>query len=295
MGTESSSSTTRRPPGKPVPDFPGSPTPYAFEQIMRDSGGREPARLEAQNRLYEQQGPLDLIPPLPQDGRILDVGSGTGYWTVRLAGRVPCGRVVCLDRSPELLEHARTRLEQVGLHDAEYLNQDLRGLDLPAEAFDLVFTCMTLVHVVELEEVLVRLTRALKPGGWIACFEPVQDVRAMFEAYPPCPNLAFIVEQMAAVGRERGSDHAVGLKIAHALDRLGLEDTALRYFGAAPHGEELRAFVEDVYLSIARPYLIGRLNPDYLDRRLELALAEALRPGTWIDLKRTLILGRKPR
>ena len=273
----------------------GSPTPYAFEQVMADSEGTETTRLEAQNRLYEKQAPLDLIPPLPEDGRILDVGSGMGYWAVRLAGKVPRGRVACLDRSPELLDQARIRLEQVGVLNAEFLHQDLRNLDLPAKAFDLVFTCMTLVHVQELEEVLRRLVRSLKPGGWITCFEPIHEPRGMFDSYPACDNLMFFVDQVQEVCRERGTNLAVGLKIAHALDTLGLEATALRYFGEAPHGEDLRIWVEEIFLPIAKTYLRSRFQPEFLEGRLRLAREEAARPGTWINLKRSMVMARAPR
>jgi len=272
-----------------------SPTPYAFEKLLKDSGGTEPARLEAQNRLFEQQGPLDLIPPLPENGRILDVGSGMGFWAVRLAAKVPHGQMVCLDRSPELLEHARARLEQVGLKGTEFLQQDLRDLDLPADSFDLVFTCMTLAHVMELEEALRCLTRALKPGGWIVCFEPIQEGHGLFDVYPPCEDLLFLADQIVGVCRDQGTDLSVGLKIANLLDHLGLEDTALRYFGSAPHGEALRAWVEDIFLPIVKTYLGSRFQPEYLERRLGLALEQSRRPGTWIDLKRTAVLGRKPR
>ena len=47
-----------------------SPTPYAFEQVQRDSDGREVARLEAQNLLFEKAAPLDQLPPTPADGSI---------------------------------------------------------------------------------------------------------------------------------------------------------------------------------------------------------------------------------
>jgi SAM-dependent methyltransferase len=270
-----------------------SPTPYAFEKVLQDSRGTEIERLEAQNRLYERQGPLDLLPPVPEAGWVLDVGSGTGYWSVRLAGKVPRGRVVCLDRSPELLEQARRRFGQVGL-EAEFLHQDLRDLRLPEERFDLVFTCMTLVHVVELEEVLRKLSAALKPGGWIACYEPIQEGSGMFDMFPPCPALAFLVREMLEEARERGSDLSAGLRIAHLLDRLGMADTRLRYFGDAPHAEELREWVQDIFLPIARTFLSSRFQPDFLDARMQAALEQALRPGTWINLKRTVVLGRKP-
>jgi SAM-dependent methyltransferase len=270
-----------------------SPTPYAFEKVLQDSRGTEIARLEAQNRLYERQGPLDLLPAVPDAGWILDVGSGTGYWSVRLAGLVPRGRVVCLDRSPELLEQARQRFGQVGL-EAEFLHQDLRELHLPEGRFDLVFTCMTLVHVVELEETLLHLRAALKPGGWIACYEPLQEGAGLFDAYPACPALAFLVREMLEEARERGSDLAAGIRIAHLLDRLGMTETRMRYFGDAPHGEDLREWVQEIFLPIARTFLSSRFQPDFLETRMAAALQEALRPGTWINLKRTVTLGRKP-
>lgn len=131
-------------------------------------------------------------------------------------------------------------------------------------------------------------------GGWITCFEPIEESGGLFTVYPPSPDLSFIVARMAEVALDKGSDLSACLRIAHLLDRLGLEDTSLRYFGCAPHGEELRAWVEDVYLPVARTYLGSGPGSEALDSRLRAAREEALRPGTWINLKRTVAMGRKP-
>jgi len=268
-------------------------TPYAFETILHASGGGEIARLEAQNRLLETTRPLDHLPPLPEAGRILDVGSGTGYWTLRLASRVPRGQVVCLDRSPELLALARARLEEAGLA-AQYLHQDLRELRLEPEAFDLIFTSVTLAHVEELEAVLSHLTAALKPGGWLAGFEPAQGNGRLFELHPPCPALETLVHRMAAVLVEKGSDLGVGLKIAHHLDRLGLEDVTMRSFGEAVHGEHLHTWIQEIFIPLVQTWLAARLDPLELDRLLATALEETAQTYVWADLRRTVILGRKP-
>jgi SAM-dependent methyltransferase len=281
-------------PTAPLASPSSSSIPYAFEEIQSACPGGEASRLERQSRFLEAQGLLDQLPPLPDAGEVLDVGSGTGHWALRLAERVPRGRVTCLDRSADLLDHARTRLERGGVRNAAFLHQDLRSLDLPARRFDLVFTSLCLVHMVELEATLAGLVRALKPGGWIACFEPVQDRHGMFDSFPPCPELGFLVDQLRIACEQRGSDFRAGLRIAHALDGLGLEDTALRYFGSAPRGPVLEAYLEEVFLPIARPCLADRLRPGELERRLAAARAEIRRPGTWINLKQTVVLGRKP-
>lgn len=277
--------------GHPTPD---TPVPYAFERVQRDSDGGEVARLEAQNLLFEKARPLDQLPPTPRDGAILDLGSGTGFWSVRLAARVPEGSITCLDRSGELLVLARKRLDLPGAPRAAFLLQDLRALDLPERAFDLVFTSLTLAHVRELGEVLPRLVRALKPGGWIACFEPVQQARRFSDIHPPCPNLDFLMDRLLDVVEARGSDLSVGLKIAHHLERLGLAETELRNYGSALHGEDALLCIREVFLPLAWAYLRHRWEPGLLERRLEAASREAPTPHLWLDFRRAVVLARRP-
>ncbi len=273
---------------------PDTPVPYAFERVQRDSDGGEVARLEAQNLLFEKARPLDQLPPTPRDGAILDLGSGTGFWSARLAARVPEGTITCLDRSEELLALARTRLDAPGGPRAAFLHQDLRALDLPERAYDLVFTSMTLAHVRELGEVLARLVRALKPGGWIASFEPVHQAQRLSDLHPPCPNLEFLMDRLLDVAEGRGSDLSVGLKIAHHLERLGLQDTELRDYGSAMHGEDARVCIREVFLPLAWAYLRHRWEPGLLERRMEAAAREVPAPHLWLDFRRAVVLGRRP-
>jgi SAM-dependent methyltransferase len=276
-----------------MPD-PDSPLPYAFERLQRDSDGGEVARLEAQNLMLDKLAPLDQLPPTPSGGTILDLGSGTGFWSLRLAARVPRGRIVCLDRSLELLELARRRLAGANPAQAEFLHQDLRCLHLPEQAFDLIFTSMTLAHVQELEGTLARLGDALKPGGWIACFEPIQQSPRFCSIHPPCSNLDFLLDRLMEVVEERGSDLSVALKIAHHLDRMGLEEVTLRNYGNALHGQDAATTILEVFLPLARAYLRHRWDPHLLDRRLEAASGEAALPHLWLDFRRAVVLARKP-
>jgi SAM-dependent methyltransferase len=269
-------------------------TPYAFERVHREGGGAEVARLEAQNLLLEKSHPLAQLPPIPASGAILDVGSGTGFWAIRLAARIPIGRITCLDRSGELLDLARQRLQAAVTTPAEFLQQDLRALNLPTQAYDLVFTCVTLAHVPRLEPVLGPLVDALKPGGWLVCFEPFQQSRSFCEVYPPCPNLQFILEGVATEARERGSDLSLSLKLVHFLDRMGMGSCALRDFGSALHGADAAAMINQVMLPLAKSYLGSTLSPEELAHRLGLAAKEGDQPHLWLDCRRAVTMARKP-
>ena len=268
--------------------------PYAFERLQQDGEGAEVARLEAQNLLFEKAGPLAQLPPTPADGAILDVGSGTGFWSLRLSARVPRGRITCLDRSVELLDLARQRLEAAGARQADYLHQDLRRLALPEATYDLAFTSVTLAHVRELDSILAKLMAALKPGGWIACFEPVHQSREFCHLHPPCPMLSALMNEVLEVVEGRGSDLSVSLKIAHRLDHMGMEETVLRNFGAALHGDDLLVCIREVFLPLAKAYLRDRGEAELLQRHLNTAAKEAALPHLWMDFRRAVVLARKP-
>jgi trans-aconitate 2-methyltransferase len=69
------------------------------------------------------------------DENVLDAGCGTGRVTRRLLERLPRGRVVAVDASAEMIEHARRALDD----RATVLHADLSDLELP-EPVDAVFS-----------------------------------------------------------------------------------------------------------------------------------------------------------
>lgn len=101
---------------------------------------------------------------------VADLGVGTGALAARLAPFA--ARVVGVDRSPEMLVAARTRLarvDNVELHHAE-----LEALPVDDGALDLAFLALVLHYVVDPSAVLAEAHRALRPGGRLI----VLDMRA---------------------------------------------------------------------------------------------------------------------
>jgi SAM-dependent methyltransferase len=95
---------------------------------------------------------------VPQGGRILDAGCGSGRDSLYFLNRGY--RVTAFDASPVL---AQMSSELIGQPVAVLRFQDL-DFD---EEFDGVWACASLLHVPrsEMPDVLQRLTRALKPNG----------------------------------------------------------------------------------------------------------------------------------
>jgi phospholipid N-methyltransferase len=59
-----------------------------------------------------------MIAPVPEDyeGEIVELGAGTGAFTLPLAARCPAARVLACELNPVLAQHCRERLKRAGLH-----------------------------------------------------------------------------------------------------------------------------------------------------------------------------------
>ena len=91
-----------------------------------------------------------------RSGRALDLGCGTGNYTLELKKRG--FDVIGLDASEGMLEVARSK----GL---ECIKGDAYSLPFPDRSFDLVLSVTMFEFIHEPERVLAEISRVLKPGG----------------------------------------------------------------------------------------------------------------------------------
>ncbi len=98
------------------------------------------------------------------DETIIDAGCGSGRLTRLLLERVPTGRVIAVDVSPQMADQARAYLEPDFAGRIEVLCRDLRTLDL-AQVADVVFSTATFHWIPEQDVLFQNVMRALKPGG----------------------------------------------------------------------------------------------------------------------------------
>ncbi len=92
---------------------------------------------------------------------ILDLGSGDGELSARLADLVPEGRVVGIDASRNMIGTAR-KLERDNL---KFKHQNIECLDLPNKKFDLIFSNAALHWIPDHTKVFVKVLALLKSGG----------------------------------------------------------------------------------------------------------------------------------
>ncbi len=166
--------------------------------------------------------------------KLLDIGAGLGESSVYFALRG--ATVTVVDISPQMVATAlalgrKFRVELVGIvSSAEHLN-------LPADAYDIVYAANTIHHVQNRASLFEQVSRALKPGGKFFSYDPL--------AYNPLINL---YRRMATEVR--------------TPDESPLKTRDIRLAGRYFEGVQHREFWISTLLLFVKYYLFDRIHPN---------------------------------
>ena len=104
--------------------------------------------------------------------RALEIGAGTGYFTLNLMRAGVIGQAVATDLSPGMLEALAGSAAELGL-PVETAVCEASKLPFDDGSFDLVFGHAVLHHLPDLTGAFREFRRVLRPGGMVAfCGEP---------------------------------------------------------------------------------------------------------------------------
>jgi len=112
---------------------------------------------------------------LEEDSRVLEIGPGSGYFSVEVARRIPNGHLELLDIQPEMLEKARHKIKRSGLHNVKFIRGDATNLPFGENEFDVVFLVAVLGEVSDSEACLQSIYKVLRPSGLLSITEQPGD------------------------------------------------------------------------------------------------------------------------
>jgi ubiquinone/menaquinone biosynthesis C-methylase UbiE len=98
--------------------------------------------------------------------RTLEIGAGTGYFTLNLMRAGLIEQATCSDISPGMLATLSANAERLGLR-VQTQTADAEELPFEDGSFDLVFGHAILHHLPDLDRAFAQFARVLAPGGWI--------------------------------------------------------------------------------------------------------------------------------
>jgi SAM-dependent methyltransferase len=98
--------------------------------------------------------------------RSLEIGAGTGYFSLNLLQAGAVGHATCTDISPGMVRTLATNAARLGL-DVRAARADAESLPFADGSFDLVLGHAVLHHLPDLDRAFEEFARVLRPGGWI--------------------------------------------------------------------------------------------------------------------------------
>lgn len=128
--------------------------------------------------------------PVKPDAHVLELGPGSGYYSVELARRIPRGTLTLVDIQPEMLEKSASRLKAAGISNFATKQADGKSLPFEAASFDAIVMVTVFGEIEGRSSFLAEASRVLKPGGVLSISEHHPDPD--FEA---SPDVARCLEQ----------------------------------------------------------------------------------------------------
>lgn len=203
-------STTR-----PSPD--GTGKVYMGREIAHVMGHQGAAWLERPEREAEERPDL-LVDHmgLKPDDVVADIGAGTGYFSFRIAPKVPRGKVLAVDIQQEMLDLLAAAARQRGAENVRGVLGTEVDPKLPPGGVDAVLMVDAYHEFSEPRQMMENVVRALKPGGRVVLVEyraedpnvPIKRLHKMSEAQAK--------REMAAVGLAHVETKAV-LPLQHLM------------------------------------------------------------------------------
>jgi SAM-dependent methyltransferase len=131
--------------------------------------------VEAPHPLITRERLRETLRPQPGE-RVLEIGPGTGYYSLDLARwLLPGGALELFDIQQEFLDHTMRRVGEHGLANVTATLGDATALPHADDSVDAVILTAVLGEIPDQDAALREIARVLRPGGRLIVGELVGD------------------------------------------------------------------------------------------------------------------------
>ena len=142
---------------------------------------------------------------LEPDAVVADIGSGTGYFAVRIANMVPRGRVYGVDIEPDMVKYLAERAQREKRANVIAVSGTPEDPRIPEKA-DLILMVDVFHHIEDRARYFRKLHASLNPGGRIAIIDFRMDSP---EGPPQAARIApeRVIAELGSAGYALAKEH----------------------------------------------------------------------------------------
>lgn len=112
--------------------------------------------------------------PIQKNHILLDVGAGSGFFTIPMA-QSTSSKVYAMDPDRRMLSVIEEKAKEKGITNIELIQDYLENLSIQNNSVNFVMASLILHEVSSLEKSLSNILEVLKPGGHLLCLEYEKD------------------------------------------------------------------------------------------------------------------------
>jgi ubiquinone/menaquinone biosynthesis C-methylase UbiE len=117
---------------------------------------------------------MQILEPAPRE-RVLEVGPGTGYYSLAVAERLERGRLEVYDLQQKMVDHVQERAKARGIENVTGWTGDAQEMLFEKDRFDAAYLTVMLGEIPDQDAALRELARVVKPGGRVVVGEIAAD------------------------------------------------------------------------------------------------------------------------
>ena len=145
---------------------------YFGREIAKVMGAAGSDWLERDTRNQEENTRLAIEKiDVVSNSVIADIGAGTGYYSFKLAAKVPAGKVYAVEIQDELIDYLKNKKTSLRDSVVEIIKGTDQSLNLPDASVDIALLVDVYHELAYPKEMIQSISRALKPSGKILLIE----------------------------------------------------------------------------------------------------------------------------
>jgi len=173
-------------------------------------------------------GTIRRVIPLKSDMKALEYGCGTGLLSFALQSDL--GQITLADTSQGMLDVLKEKIVTAGVTNMHPVRLDLASDPFPTEEYDLTYSLMTLHHIHDVNDMVVKFCDLLVPNGYLLVADLDKEDGSFHTDGTSDVHLGFDREELQRIVEDAGFGSVTFLTAHEIKKKIGNEEKTFPVF-----------------------------------------------------------------